>query len=145
MRRFTFSLESALRLRERKFETEEIRLRAINAEWEALLVRQQQLAQEVNVAENRIRNPDSNLQSAEFQQLDHFRIDSSRQRLKLAQNASEISRRLAAQQMQLNIANRDRELLIKLKESSKARWQADYDKEQQALAEEVFISRWNQP
>jgi hypothetical protein len=40
-------------------------------------------------------------------------------------------------------AERDRTLLVRLKEKAQSRWDQEFEKEQQQLAEEAYLSRWH--
>ena len=51
--------------------------------------------------------------------------------------------RLAERRAAWQTAERDKTLLIRLKEKALSRWRMEYDKEQQQLAEEAYLSRWN--
>ncbi|MFN0101615.1 MAG: hypothetical protein ACKV2U_05925 [Bryobacteraceae bacterium] len=116
-------------------------MRAVQAEWNANQRQQQELADEVRTAEEAVRT--GPVDPADFMALDRFRAAAGRRRLRMAQEASGIARRLAERRAELQTAERDRTLLVRLKEKAQIRWQLEYDKEQQQLAEEAYLSRWN--
>jgi flagellar export protein FliJ len=141
MRRFQFSLQAALVMRERSVEAAENALRFVQEEWNTNQRKQQDLVDEVKRAELALR--EGPIDPADFIAVDKFRSVSHRRRLRLAQEATTIAKRLAERRAEWQNAERDRTLLIRLKEKALSRWQIEYDKEQQQLAEEAYLSRWN--
>lgn len=141
MRRFRFSLEAALLLRQRAVETAKAAFLVVQTEYNTNQHRQQELLDEVRSAELAIRH--GPVDPADFLALDRFRAASHRRRLRLAQEATHIAARLSEKQKLLQNAERDHTLLLRLKEKAQSRWNFDYEKEQQQLAEEAYISRWN--
>ena len=141
MRKFQFSLQAAMGLRERSVEAAENALRGVQEEWNTNQRRQQELAGEVRAAELAVHS--GPVEPADFMALDRYRAASQRRRLRMAQEAAEIGKRLAERRTAMQTAERDRTLLVRLKEKSLSRWRLEYDKEQQQLAEEAYLSRWN--
>jgi len=141
VRKFQFSLQAALGMRERSVETAENALRGVQEEWNANQRQQQELADDVRGAELEIRS--GPVEPADYTALDRYRGAALRRRLRMAQEASAIATRLAERRAALQTAERDKTLLIRLKEKALTRWQLEYDKEQQQLAEEAYLSRWN--
>lgn len=140
MKKFRFPLEMALELRARTVETAEQALRAAQEEWKANQRLQDELADEVRRAEHAAVT--GNVDAAEMVALDRYRAASHRRRQRLAHEAAALVRRVAERQAAWQTAERDRTLLIRLKEKSLARWQLESEKEQQQLAEEAYLSRW---
>lgn len=141
MRRFQFSLQAAMAMRERAVEAAENALRLVQEEWNANQRKQQELVDEVRAAELAVRT--APVDPADYLALDRFRAASQRRRLRLAQEATGIGKRLNERRAAWQDAERDRTLLVRLKEKALSRWQLEYDKEQQQLAEEAYLSRWN--
>lgn len=140
MRRFQFSLQAALVMRERSVESAENAQRIVQEEWNVNQRKQQDLLDEVHRAETALlAGP---IDPADFIAVDKFRTVSHPRRLRLAQESNTIAKRLAERRAAWQKAERDRTLLIRLKEKALSRWQIDYDKEQQQLAEEAYLSRW---
>lgn len=142
MRKFQFSLRAALVMRERAVEAAELALRVVQEEWNANQQRQQDLVDEVRAAEVAVQAGPV-VDPADYIALDRFRTGAQRRRLRLAQEAVGIGKRLAERRGLWQLAERDRTLLIRLEEKAKARWEVEYDREQQQLAEEAYLSRWN--
>ncbi|MBI2687123.1 MAG: hypothetical protein HYX27_12470 [Acidobacteria bacterium] len=140
MKKFRFSMQTALELRERGVEAAEWALRAVQEEWNVNQLQQQALVEEVRAAE--AAAAEGEIIPADLLALDRFRAAAHRRRARMAQEASAISRRLAERRAAWQAAERDRTLLVRLKEKSLARWQVEHEKEQQQLAEEAYLSRW---
>ncbi len=141
MRKFQFSLQAALGLRERSVEAAENALRGVQEEWNANQRRQHELAGEVREAELAVHS--GPVEPADFMALDRYRAASQRRRLRMAREAAEIGKRLTERRTAMQTAERDRTLLVRLKEKALSRWRLEYDKEQQQLAEEAYLSHWN--
>jgi hypothetical protein len=141
MRRFRFSLEVALNVRDRAVEAAENAVRQVHGELLENQNRQRQLADEVRAEEESVRaapvNPD------DFAALGRYRMSARRQALRLSREAAAIQNRLAEKQQVLLKAERDRTLLVRLKEKAQSRWDQEFEKEQQQLAEEAYLSRWH--
>jgi len=140
VKRFQFSLQAALTMRERAVEAAENAVRQVQEEWTGNQQRQQALTDEVRAAELAVRGP--KVDPKDLVALDRYRAAAHRQRLRMAQEASAIAARLADRRAALQLAERDKTLLERLREKALARWQVEYEKEQQALAEEAYLSRW---
>ena len=142
MRKFQFSLEAALGMRERGVEAAEIALQRVQAEWNVNERHQQELTNEVRAAELAVVRQGP-VDAGDLAALDRYRGAAQRQRFQMAQAASAIARRVAERSTEWKIAERDRALLERLKEKARARWQLECDKELQQLAEEAYLSRWS--
>jgi len=140
MKKFQFSLETALGMRERGVEAAEAALRAVQEEWNTNERMQRELTDEVKRAELAVRS--GPVEPADYMALDRYRAAAQRQRLRLGQEATAIAKRLAERRAAWQEAERGRTLLVRLKEKAQARWQLEYEKEQQMLAEEAYLSRW---
>ena len=141
MRRFKFTLQAALELRGRAVEAAENALRIVQVELNANQREQQELVDSVREAELAVSA--GPVVAEDFVALDKYREAAQRRRWRLAQEAVGIAKRLAERQAALQLAERDRKLLMRLKEKAMSHWQFEFDKEQQQLAEESFLSRWN--
>ncbi|HEU0120710.1 MAG TPA: hypothetical protein VFQ91_09310 [Bryobacteraceae bacterium] len=140
MKRFQFSLQAALTIRERTVELAENAVRAVQNEWNHNQEKQRQLIEEVRTAELAVRQ--KNVDPADLAALDRYRVAAQRRRTRMAEEATLIGRRLAERRAVLQKAELDRTLLVRLREKALVRWQMEYEKEQQLLAEEAYLSRW---
>lgn len=142
MKKFTFSLETARALREQRLEAELAEMGNLQRELEGVHKRQKDLEEEVSDAVRLFREAATH-DAGQLAEMDRFRHATGKRRLRLAAEARAMAMRMADQQKVLTECRRDLELLNRLKEKAKARWQTEYDREEQNLADEIFLSRWN--
>lgn len=140
MRKFRFSLQAALGLRERSFEEAERALRPVQEEWNVNQRLQRELLDEVAAAEEAAHG--GPVDPGDLAALDRYRTAARRRLGRMDAEAAGIARRLAERRAALQQADRDRTLLVRLQEKARSRWQMEYDREQQQLAEEAYLSRW---
>lgn len=141
MKRFAFPLEGALRWRQRRLELQESRLRSLAAERDAIRERIGQIGQARRRAEQELLGQAS-IRAEELAALEAYRLRLARERVRLQQAETDCEGRLAAQRERVLEARRDVRLIEKLKERRLAEWQAEADRELEALAAEVFLARW---
>lgn len=141
MRKFQFSLQAALGMRERAVEAAERAMQIVQEQWNGNQQRQRDLIDEVHEAEASVES--GPIDSEDFVALDRFRSGAMRRRMRLAQEALNIASALELRRAEWQKAERDRTLLTRMREKAKAKWVVEYDREQQQLAEEVYVSRWN--
>lgn len=142
MKKFQFPLEAALRLRERAVEAAELALRATQGEWNAKQREREALVGEVREAALAVRGDGVAVDPEDFVALDKFRVAADKRLARLAHEATAIGKRLAERQAALQLAERDQKLVERLKEKARDRWEEEFDKEQQQMAEEAYLSRW---
>lgn len=140
MRKFRFSLETALAMRERAVTSAEEALRSAQARWADHQRRRQELESELAEAQSAVQRV--HVDAAELVALDRFRSAVQRRRRLLDQEGTALLNQLAARKVDWQKAERDRTLLLRLKEKALSLWQSEYEKEQQQMAEEAFLSRW---
>ena len=141
MRRFAFSLETALRWRLTKLETEEANLRG-------LLVELADLEQSARDLERSGINQREHVQSgeaspAEREGLADYLHWSAAERTRLLAAATDCRTRIAGQRSALLEARRNYELLAKLKSQRRHEWDLAFAKELDEMASEACLSRWN--
>ena len=142
MKRFRFPLEAALRLRERAVEAAGLALQVAQSEWNAKQREREALAEEVRGAEAAVRGDGVAVEPEDFVALDRFKVAAQRRQARLAQEATAIGKRVAERQVVLQLAERDQKLVERLKEKARDRWEEEFEKEQQQMAEEAYLSRW---
>jgi flagellar export protein FliJ len=140
MKRFRFPLEAALALRQRAVEEQEVLFRAVRAEWDAQQRKIDELDAEIRSETDAASNPE--VSAADLAALDLYRGAALRRKDRYAREAQELAQRLDFRRSELHRCERDRELLVRLKDKALARWNKEYEKEQDALAEEAYLSRW---
>ena len=142
MKRFHFTLESVQKLRRLELESEEAKLAPMYREMEALEESERQIRLEVAREQTRLADPSVALQSFDFELLDQFRQFATRRAVQLQSQKLNCQRRIEAQLLRIGHAKQKHELLEKLRLRGLAEWHARWNKEIDALAEEVFIAAW---
>ena len=142
MKRFHFTLEPVQKLRLRQMETEEAKLAPLYREMEAIEESGRQLKLDLAQEERRIADPAIALQSFDFELLDQFRRFAVRRMEQLRIQNRQCQQRIDEQLVRVREAKRKHELLEKLRLRGLAEWQVSFNKELDALAEEVFIAKW---
>lgn len=141
MKRFVFRLESVLRWRRSQFEHEQNRLRELAAERDRIRLRLRELDEDRRRQEHELL-ASGVLSGAELSALDAWRQRQRAERERCEQALGEAERRVAEQRERLLAARRRLRLLEKLKERRYAEWQAEADREMEALAAECHLARW---
>jgi flagellar export protein FliJ len=139
MKKFSFPLESARRLRQQQQELEEAKLGEIAArlhEWKRRIA---SLDAERDQAEGALRGRKT-FEGAELSALENYRSEAARRRRNLEADLGQERQRLGAQRQVLVEAKRRVELLERLKEKALADWRREWDKEQEQAATEVHLA-----
>ncbi|MGA3028211.1 MAG: hypothetical protein ABSF98_25975 [Bryobacteraceae bacterium] len=139
MKRFSFSLETARKWRERQAELEELRLQALFAERQTMQDRVVALQAELEAEHRRIE--DTSFDAGELARLDDFRVWVTREKLRLGTSLAECAKRIAAQRDALVEARRRFQLVDRLKEKALLEWCKASAKEQEDLAAELYLAR----
>jgi capsule polysaccharide export protein KpsE/RkpR len=142
MKRFEFSLEQALNWRRLRAEVERAKLEQLFAELRHLDLRKQALDQEGLIAQNEVRNQEV-VRATQLVALDSFTRHWNKRALNLAARRVEIFKEVAEQQTRLIGAQRDYDLLLKVKARKLSEWQVEFNREQEELASEVFLAKWS--
>ncbi len=139
MKRFEFGLEAALRWRESKLETEELRLRKLFLELADLELRARDL--ERTQLDEREHVQTSGARIAEREGLGDYLRWARLERQRLSAAAAECRTRIDRQRAVLIEARRNHELLVKLKTRRRRLWEQNYAKEIEDLASEAALAR----
>jgi flagellar export protein FliJ len=142
MRRFRFRLETVLGWRRVNLELEETKLQRLFGELHQIDLAAERLDAEKAEAERAVLRSAS-VEADDLAALDRHRLHVAREKQRLRRQRADCQRRIAAQREQVLKAERDVRLLEKLKERRLAEWQVGADREQEALASELFLARWN--
>ena len=142
MKRFEFSLEHALNWRRLRVDVERAKLEQLFAELRHLDLRKQALDQEDLMAQNEVRNQDV-VRATQLFALDSFSRHWNKRVSNLEGRRVEIFRQVAEQQVRLIGAQRECDLLLKVKSRKQGEWQVEFDREQEELASEVFLAKWS--
>jgi hypothetical protein len=141
MKRFQFSLEHAMQLRRLRADMERARLEALHAELRQLDVQKRVLEEEESAAHDQVKTQNT-VWSQQLIALDRFTRHMGNRKEHLEARRVDFFRQIAEQEVRLVGAQRDFELLEKLKTEKKAGWQAAFEREQEELASEVFLAKW---
>lgn len=139
MKKFTFSLETARKWRERQTELEEARLQSLFAEKQAMENLAQSLQSELESEHRRLE--DTSCDAGELARLDGFCRWVMRERQRLKGSAAECEKRIQSQRAVLLEARRQFRLVDLLKEKSLLAWSQASSKEQEDLAAELYLAR----
>jgi hypothetical protein len=141
MKRFSFSLEKALRYRESQLRTEEGRYAMLRAAETQLRERSQELRS--SIARQRLEvTQGSVIDGNLLQQLHRFSLFVTSEVLRLDRECEALKQEMVAQVERINLCRRKIELLGKLQDKERERWTKESARELQMAAEEAFNAKW---
>ncbi len=141
MKKFKFSLDSVRGFRQARLEEEEARMQGLQAELEVFCARLSELDRQELETMERIRS----VRVVDVDELiaaDAFRQFAGRERERLRVGIEEVSVRLERQREVLTDAQRQVEVLKKLRERRLETWRAEVDREMENAVAELVIARW---
>ncbi len=141
MKQFQFSLEHAMHWRRLRADMETAKLESLYTELRNLDGQKMSMEEEESTAHELVKNQDS-VRAQQLFALDRFTRHMSTRREQLEVLRVDLLGKIAQQKVRLISAQRDFELLEKLKESKKEDWRTAFDKEQEDLASEVYLAKW---
>jgi len=142
LKRYQFSLAGVLRLRIQQTEAAEAQLALMHQELEQIRDRQQGLINDLRRDQADLFRPDRLLSGEALVQMDEYRRWVTLERRRQDQAAAECIARLQEQNTRVLEAKRNQQLLEKLRDRARQRWEIESAREEQALAEEAFMSQW---
>ena len=142
MKRYEFSLAGVLRLRVQQAEAAVAQLSLLSAELQAIQTHQQNFLAELQKDEAELLNSNRPLAGESLVQMDAYRRWATIERRRQAQTAAHCIARIQEQNARVIEAKRNQQLLEKLRDRARLRWELDSAREEQALAEEAFLSQW---
>ncbi|HPQ15932.1 MAG TPA: hypothetical protein PLP04_11925, partial [Bryobacteraceae bacterium] len=142
MRRFQFRLETVLGWRRLQVDTEEAKLRALFEELRQVDAARERVEKERAEAERQVLYAAST-SADELAALEACRAFAARELERLAAERRRCEERIAAQRQRLIEAQRKLRLLEKLREKSYEEWRQAADREQEAVAAELFLGQWS--
>jgi len=143
MKKFSFSLETARKWRERQANVEEARLQGLFAEKRSMEDRSISLRTELEAEHRRIE--DTSFDAGELARLDGFRVWVTRETQRLRVSVAECEKRIAARRTALVEARRRFQVVDRLKEKALLEWRRAGAKEQEDLAAELYLARRSRP
>ncbi len=146
MKKFEFRLASVLRLRETQLEIEKNKLQRLFHERRRLEKKLLAIGEERVTSENWIQTMASPT-SADLRSLSAFLLGSKAREASLQQAMQNCDADIAAQRSRTLLAERNRKLLLNLREKQQSAWQKEFDKELEAVAQEAWqaAARSRQP
>lgn len=139
MKRFRFPLENARLFREQQLDAVERKLELLVRERRSIEDRHKALLVE-RAEEERILFTSAYAEAAELARLDRFRLFVRAEEARLALSARDCDQRVARQREQVIEVRRQFELINHLREKSMAAWRANYNKEQEDLAADLYLA-----
>lgn len=137
MKRFSFSLDRVRAWRQEQVDVEEMRLANLNAALRAVATERERVLAERREAEAGVDRGCP----AEMIQLANYRRHLTQREQTIAVREKEQRSLAEAQRTRLLEARRQYELLHELRQKRFAAWRAAEDKEQEALAAELFLAQ----
>ena len=113
-----------------------------DAELQAIQTHQQNFLAELQKDEAELLNSNRPLAGESLVQMDAYRRWATIERRRQAQTAAYCIARIQEQNARVIEAKRNQQLLEKLRDRARLRWELDSAREEQALAEEAFLSQW---
>jgi flagellar export protein FliJ len=141
VKRFVFRLESVLRWRRSLFEQEQNRLHALVAERDAILLRLKELEELRQRAEQALLEAPA-VTGSELAALEAYRRRLNLERARKQQELTDCEARIEAQRQRVLEAQRRVRLLERLRERRFSEWEAELNRELEALAAESYLARW---
>jgi flagellar export protein FliJ len=142
MKRYQFTLEGVLRLRIQQSEAAEAVLSGLHEELSRIHARQQQFNAEVRQGEAELLTPQRVLDGEILLRMDEYRRWAAVERRRQAEEVTRCISKIQEQNARVLEAKRNQQLLEKLRDRSRQRWETEAAREEQALAEEAFFSQW---
>ncbi|MCL6545765.1 MAG: hypothetical protein K6T61_11090 [Bryobacteraceae bacterium] len=141
MRRFQFRLERVLSWRKTQLELEEYRLRQLSAALEAIERNKARLAAERTLAESQLLSR-TQLNGQELAAHSAYLAALHREEKQTEHRRQQQQRLIEAQLQRVTEARRQCRLLERLRARAWSAWQAELDRETEALAAEAHLARW---
>lgn len=140
MKRFDFTLERVRRWRLEQLHVEDLKLQQVRAERQGLSDGKKQVGDEFTTAQKEMLSQ-SSVRGEELAALESFHRH-VRARVRDFENRErQCDVKVADQRARVIEARRQFELLDRLRERALAKWKAAADKEQEALAGELFLAK----
>jgi hypothetical protein len=142
MKKFTFSLARVLEWRATQTRIEESKLERLYGELHGIESREEALRRERADAERALLASQV-VPGFDLSALDSFRRFTAVEQARLGSLRQGCSQRIAVQIQAVAARRRDVRLLERLRENRRKTWAAEFQREQDALAEEAFLAKWN--
>lgn len=114
----------------------------MHQELQQIQERQQTLLNDLRRDQAELFRPDRPLSGESLVQMDEYRRWVVQERRRQDRDAAECISRIQQQNSRVLEAKRNQQLLEKLRDRGRQRWETESAREEQALAEEAFMSQW---
>lgn len=141
MKRFEFTLDRVLEWRTKQVSVEEGKLEALHGELRSIEERRAALTRDRTENEALVLQ-DGVAEASELRSLDDFRRYVRYQCVLLDRESTNCDARIAAQRERVRTAQRDAQLLERLKQNRRVAWKSDFDKELEEQAAEAYLAKW---
>jgi flagellar export protein FliJ len=146
MKRFEFSLERVRQFRKLQMETEQAQLEQARARLEAVeamiseLNRQRSLADDVS---RRLRSSSGSVSMPDVAGHSQFAVYLQRMEHALISRRQQAALEMERQRHVLLEARKRYEMLDRFRDASRSAWQVEFAREQENMAGELFLAKWN--
>lgn len=141
MNRFQFPLDRVRRWRREQAALEELKLQRWYAQLAALDEERARAENERAASERNVLGQ-SSVEAGELQALDAYRLHTRSRIEKIENRRGEVLAQIEKQRQQWREARRRAELLERLKTRMFDAWQTAADREEEALAGELYLAKW---
>ena len=141
MKPFSFRLDRVRQYRETQARLEEAKLERLYAERRASETRRERLNRQRADNETALLRAPA-VDSMQLAALDRFGRYVDAQNELVARELAQVDQKVAAQRERVTDARRQHRLLEKLREKRLSAWQAEYDRELEAQAAELYLAQW---
>jgi flagellar biosynthesis chaperone FliJ len=142
MKQFRFPLDSVLRWRQMTLEQEQAKLQRLFIEEQRIALAIDHTRAQGAAAEQAIREQGV-MVSTDLQSLAAFRLSVEEKRRTLLERKARQAALVEKQRQVVLEAERQFQLLVKLRERRMSEWQYEAGRETETFAQEAFLSRWN--
>ena len=144
MKRFEFRLDRVLEWRQTELDLELAGLGRLTAEAQAIDRRRAEVEAERSAAEQSLVSS-TTVEAQQLAALDAFRAWALQERVRLVQARTACETRIGEQRQRVLEARRRLRLLEKLKGTRKSEWEAEFSRETENLAGELYLARRARP
>jgi hypothetical protein len=141
MKRFRFSMERVRHYRKLQLDFEQARMDQLQARLQSLAHMEAELERQKRQAQLAIVQTGM-VDGSELRDLSGLQDYTSHMRQRFSLERVRIQSEITAQSELLIEARRRFEILERLKDKSRKRWQVDYNREEEQLATESFLAKW---
>ncbi len=141
MKRFQFPLERVRRWRAGQAALEELKLEQLHGNLEALREEKRKMARARSESEREVLGQAS-IEASELESLDAYRLHARNKIREFENQELQAAAQIEEQRQRVIQAQRNVELLERLKQKALDAWQAESDREQENFAAELYLARW---